>query len=243
MKSNTMTRAIRKLLAFLPAAYGMALASAAPEAARTIEFTCAQFDALPYEQLFYRQGEKAAPLQLRATRRSLPHKLLACDSFEVMIPENKPDGSPGFKVIGATPLPAGAKRVMFLLLPKPDPQPGEHPLRIMALDDSTAHFPSGSFRFANATGIPLHIKFGSTGQNVAVGGILTLKPSSTTEGFLPVVIYEKSGKNLFQTRVFWEAAAREFVMITPPSAPGSPLNLQFISEVVPAPQAQASNFP
>jgi hypothetical protein len=237
-----MKRSLQKLFASLIATCCVGEASAGPEAAPSIEFTCAHVGALPYDELFFRQGKQAEALILRAMRRSLPRKLTAGTTFDVMIPETQPDGSQGFKVIGSAALPPGAKQVMFLLAAKANPQPGKKPIYIMALDDSPQEFPIGSFRFANATRVPLHVKFGSTGQVIASGGIIVIKPSSAKEGFLPVIIAETTGKILFQTRFFWEPKVREFVMISPPSSPEAPLNLQFISEIVqPRPPTSTSS--
>lgn len=207
------------------------------DAGGSLVFTCVIFDPLPIEPLFYRDGKTQTPIVPRTMRRSLPYKLGPETRFDLLTTETLQDGSTGYKIVGTAPIPQGASRVMFLVEPKPQRGPNDLPLNILAVEDSLERFPPGTFRYANATPIPLRIEFGGVGASAAPGETVLIKPRAVDAGFYPVKIFDASGKEIFQTRFFWEPVVREYVIIKPgASVTEGKLSLRFISEVVEPPK-------
>jgi len=203
-----------------------------PQASSSLKFSCVIWNNLSYPTILYRQQNTYLPITLYPQNRSMQYPLAGEKNLNLYIPQVQPDGKPGYRLMGTAPVIPGVKRMLFIIEEKNDAS--GLPLSLFGLDDSLDTFPAGAFRFFNFTDLPLQISFGGT-TTALVPKAITVVPSevSPSGGFVPLVIQNKAGKIVFQTRAFGEPTGREMVFVEPPTGPMGAYSVKFITELLP----------
>jgi hypothetical protein len=212
-------------------------AAAPAKSGAGIEFTCVASQMPENEPVFYRQGKQVAPLEFRNLRRSAVYKLEPTTRFDLVGVKKGEDGASVYHLLGSAPLPADWKKILFLIEPAVAGQENAPPFEIVPLNDSLEEFPAGSFRFLNTTRESLRIRCDREERMLPPGQTTVIKLPGKEEGFFPVTIFGPNNKQLFGSRLFWEPAVRELVVILPPT-PENPqkLRFRFLSEIYTAPK-------
>lgn len=111
------------------------------------------------------------------------------------------DGEEAYPVISSASLPAGASRVLVVLLP--DPANAESPYRSLVFEHDTTKFPLGTYRVINLSSHPVRGAIGKDVVQAAPGAIANLQPKGEAGTIVPVLFefYENERWNrLTETR-------------------------------------------
>ena len=136
----------------------MSDASAQAEVQRgRVTFTMIAVADLPYENLYYRDGQKVTLIELRKGRRSEPYTLSSAEFIELLTDHEDPGLR--YRLIGKAPLVTGTSQMLYFLKKKGSIQPKSVPVGMFGIDDSEDTFPGSSYRFINFINAPLSIEF------------------------------------------------------------------------------------
>ena len=198
----------------------------------TIQFTCVTWDSLPFEEIFYREGDKGLPVVIGRGVRSDPYKMKGVEALQLFIKHVNEEGKKVYKLVGQAAIQPGAKRMLFMI--EKSPTGAELPLRIFGMDDSLVKFPIGSFRFLNSTRTPVQIEFNGSKKAVTPGQFSTIKANAPElGGFVPFLVRNLTGNTVAETRLFAQPRGRKIAILLPPAKPGGRLKLRFLPEVIP----------
>ena len=216
--------------------------SHAQEKARSIQFSCVIWKPLPFETVYYRQGETYLPLKLSPGNRSELYELKGSSALLIYTQEKNEEGDIAYKLVGKSSIPAGMERMLFFLTERSDP--GELPLRLSGIDDSLLSFPRGSCRFVNLTKNPLLVSFGG-GKHMIKPKQMTVVKSKVSKkgGLLPFVVWDRSGK-LYENRYNAHQIGRDMIFILPATRPGGRVLVKMLPQLVaytPTPEAKPAD--
>ena len=199
-----------------------------------VQFTCVTWDNLPYEELFYRDGEDGLPISIGKGVRSDPYPLKTQPALQLYIKATDEDGDTAYELVGQAPLASGAERTLFII--EKNEKDSGLPLRVLSMDDSLRSFPMGAFRFVNSTRTSLKVEFGGS-TNTVVPNQITMVPANAPKlgGFLPFLVKGMNNKVIFETRLFGQPRGRKMVFILPPSRTGGRVKVRFLPEIIPLP--------
>lgn len=192
-------------------------------------FTAIALSAIPYENLYYRNGSKFIEITWKNGRRSDPYPLSEASALELYIDHDDPKKP--YLMVGKAPLVAGTQKMLYFVGQNGSNKEGQLPLKIYGIDDSKDAFPDSSYRFINFVSAPLVIDFNQKRFLVKPGQPKVQKLSlSQAGGFTPFVVRTSKGKVLGGTRLFSHAANREMVLIFPPKKGKKRMDIRFYSE-------------
>jgi hypothetical protein len=192
-------------------------------------FTLAAFEQVTDQQIYYRDGRKMMPVTLKLGRRSEEYKLKADHGLELYIQEINADGESVHVLIGKPAKEKGYAKSLYLI----DQSAQKGKLRIFEMNDSTENFPAGAFRFLNLTNLKIGIKLGSAAKVVAPGGISTLPVRiPKNQQFIPMAMYSSKRTLLAGSRMYCQAAAREFIVIYPPLHDKEKIRLRYLNQLL-----------
>jgi hypothetical protein len=102
-----------------------------------------------------------------------------CDSSRIVFTRrsNPVSATRVDEVLGSVELPAEMKSCILLFLPEPKPAV-EFQSRVIAIDDSSAAFPAGSFRLSNLSQFPVRLELGDDKLAIAPGETKTISDLS-----------------------------------------------------------------
>jgi hypothetical protein len=208
----------------------------------SIQFSCATWDTLPNQELFYQHGGEYLPIELSVGQRSKAYPLKGVEALELFIRKATVAGAAEsnaaveYERVGTAPLLPDAKRMLFLIDAKKDAKKDAKslPLRVLGIDDSLEIFPAGSYRFFNQTPGLLRIDFGGATHDFPPGELKIVTPVlPEAGGFLPVVIKNEQGLSLLENRFLAQRTGRELVIISPPAEGRTGIAIQSLSEIIP----------
>jgi len=197
------------LLLFVAPAFGQS-----NEREQGMPFTCLQWGKLPYEEIFYRNGSEAIPLELYDGRRSQTYFLNVQGVLELYLKPGA-DGSDNLEpvLVGRTTYDPANKRMLFIL--KAAPEGSNLPIGILPIEDSVETFPAGTFRFANFSPEPLTVEIGDTKDRLTPNSIEVFRPKTSPKGgLISMIVYDATGKTVFGRRIFGQPRDRKMVIFT-----------------------------
>ena len=221
---------LNTLLSLLAAIFLVGTSSAEePNKRGHITFTVIPLSSLPYENLYYRNGQKLTPIEIRKSKRSKPYSLSSAEFIELFTDNEDPEQR--YRLIGKAPLVTGTSQILYFLRKNGSKQEGALPLGLFGVDDSEATFPDSSFRFINFINAPLLIEFNEKRFG--------MKPYQSTVrqlnlpeagSFTPFIVKDIQERILGGTRLFSHAASREMVLIFPPEKGKKRLDIRYFSD-------------
>lgn len=196
-----------------------------------VQFNCVTWDKLPFDEIFYREGEEAKLLKIGKKMRLVePQEIKSASTFQLYIKHIDEDDNKILKLVGQAPMPS--KNMLFIL--EKNSENAELPIKIIALDDSLKSFPIGAFRFLNGTRIPVYIDFAGAKQKVEPSQLATIDAKAPElGGFQPFIVRYKSGDIAFESRLFAQPRGRKIAIFLPPTEAGGKLKLRFLPQIVP----------
>jgi hypothetical protein len=226
----TQLRFFYSLLTLLCAITFVSDASAQAKVQRgRVTFTMIAVADLPYENLYYRDGQKVIPIELRKGRRSEPYTLSSAEFIELLTDHEDPELR--YRLIGKAPLVTGTSQMLYFLKEKGSIQPNAVPVGMFGIDDSEGTFPDSSYRFINFINAPLSIEFNKEPFEMKPGQSVVRKLNLTEAGsFTPFLVKDLQGKVLGGTRLFSHAASRKMVLIFPPKQGAKRLDIRYFSD-------------
>ena len=205
------------------------------------QFTCLYWEALPTEKLYFRVGEEFKAIKFENSIRSQNYPLKGMSSFELYRDAKDPkENEPPYDFLSRTAIPTNSPQILFLVIPFKKEDVISY--KVVAMDDSLASFPRGTFRFANFTSQSLLVKFAGEVQKIPASKMteMSCKPGKGG-GFRPFIIGNAKGKQIFGTRLFGQSSGRELVFISPPERAGSDTpRVKFISQLIGKPVLKPS---
>ena len=200
-----------------------------------ISFTCALWDAIPYEALYYQSDNTYLPLKLYKGARSKVYEVTVGpeDRFKLFVPEEGEEGEIIYKLVGVAPLVANTKKVLYVIFPKPADSKGR-PLRLYGIDDSFESSPPASYRFINFTKEKLSVKIAgkTTVVNPKKIKVISYKPSKGG-AFEPFIVRDSSSKKVYETRLICRATGRNILFILPAVKKGGIVKIRSIPQTLP----------
>jgi hypothetical protein len=218
-------------LALLAAFFYFVASSTAAEPSQRggITFTVIALSNLPYENLYYRNGQKVTPIEIRKGRRSESYSLASAEFIELLTDHEDPELQ--YRLIGEAPLVTGTSQMLYFLRESGSNNEGARPLGLFGIDDSEAAFPDSSFRFINFINAPLLLEFNKKRFGLKPGQSEVHRLNLTEAGsFTPFLVKDLQGKVLGGTRLFSHAASREMVLIFPPKEGAKRLDIRYFSD-------------
>ena len=218
------------LFAWLPMQH---LQAQAPQARSSIEFSCVSWEALPFSELFYREGSAYLPLEYRPKVRSQLYPLKGGhQALELYTKGLDEEGQLIYRLVAQAPIVAGTSRMLFFM--QESKRDGGLPISMFGVDDSLTVFPMGSFRFVNTTNVRMQVLFPSARGELPARGMKVLAPEiPDLGGFIPLFVADMEGQIVFETRVFGQPRGRKMVFIQTPTKPGGKVRARFLSEIIP----------
>jgi len=219
------------LLALLAAFFYFVGSSSAEEPSKRggITFTVISLSNLPYENLYYRNGKKFTPIEVRKSKRSKPYPLSSAEFIELFTDHEDPELK--YRLIGKASLITGTSQILYFLRENGSNKEGALPLGLFGVDDSEATFPDSSFRFINFINAPLLIEFDKKRFGMKPGQSKVQKLNLTEAGgFTPFIVKDIEEVILGGTRLFSHAASREMVLIFPPKKGKKRLDIRYFSD-------------
>lgn len=214
----------------------------AQKQAVSIKFSCVIWKQLPFETIYYRQGEKYISLKLSPGNRSELYELKGASALLIYTQEESEEGEIAYKLVGKSSIPAGMSQMLFFLTERSDP--GELPLRLSGIDDSLLSFPRGACRFANLTSVPLAVTFAGKRSIIKPKGMTVVKSKvDTNGGLLPFWIHDHKGTNLYENRYFASQIGRDMFFILPPNRRGGRVNIRLLPQLLAHPPKENGNQP
>jgi hypothetical protein len=199
------------------------------EQAARKRFTLAAFEQVTDQQIYYRDGKKMIPVTLTIGRRSEEYKLKADHGLELYIQEINDKGESVNRLIGKPIEEKGYLRSLYFI----DRSVQSGRLRIFETNDSTKDFPAGAFRFINLTNLRIGVKLGNAAKVVVPGKIVTIPVKlPKNKQFIPMAMYSSKGTLLAGSRMYCQAAAREFIVIYPPSHDKQKIRLRYLNQLL-----------
>lgn len=219
------------VLSLLWAAAPLPLGAQSAAKATSIKFSCVAWENLTISNLFYRQGKKCLPIQLSPGNRSELYTLQDATALELCALAVDDQGKEYYKLIGQAALPEGSERALFFIAERTTAD--GLPLTVSGMDDSLKNFPRGSFRFVNSTPVELKVTFGGVTTPI-VPRAMTVVPSQVSKdgGFLPFLVKDNAGRNVYETRFFAQPTGRDMVFIAPPPKPGDQVLIKFLAQLI-----------
>lgn len=194
-----------------------------------VSFTAIALTQIPYEKVYYRNGEDFIEIKWRNGMRTFPYPLSKAKAFEVFIEHNDPENP--YKLVGKAPLVAGTNKMLYFFAENGAEQEGKLPIRLYGIDDSESAFPESSYRFINFIGMPLVIDFNKKRFLVKPNKPTVKKVNLSKLGaFTPFVVRDTKGKILGGTRLFSHATNREMVLIFRPKKGSKRLDIRYFSD-------------
>jgi len=195
-----------------------------------IVFTAISLSNLPYENIYYRNGEDFIKIEWRNGRRSKPYSLSKAKLLEVFIDHDDPEKP--YLLIGRAALVAGTQTMLYFFGENGSKKEGALPVTLYGIDDSQTIFPDSSYRFINFVKVPLVVDFDKKKRFLIKPGkpiVHKLKLSKGGE-FTPFLLRNTKGKVLGGTRLFSHATNREMVLIFPPKKGSKRMDIRFFSD-------------
>ena len=215
--------------------------SHAQEKARSMKFSCVIWKPLPFETVYYRQGETYIPLKLSPGNRSEIYELKAMALGIYALQETEKEEL-SYKLVGKASIPTGMSRMLFFITERSDP--GELPLRLSGVDDSLLSFPRGSCRFVNMTSVPLAVSFAGKRSIIKPRAMTVLDSKvSTGGGMLPFWIHDRDGNNLYENRYLASHIGRDMFFILPPNKRGGRVNIRLLPQLLAPPPKENGQRP
>lgn len=194
-----------------------------------ITFSVITLSDLPYENLYFRSGKDAVKIDIRNSRRSKPQLVKAAEFFQVYTDSDIPEER--YKLVGKGKFPLGASKALFFLRKSTSSEKTDLPIELFGIDDSTAKFPKGSFRFANFMEAQLNIYIGKEAFRIRPKEFKVQKISLSKDGeFTPFLVKDLNGDTLGGTRLFSHASNREMVLVFPPAKGKKRLDIRYFSD-------------
>ena len=219
------------LLALLAAFFYFVGSSSAAEPSKRggITFTVIALSTLPYENLYYRNGQKVTPIEIRKGRRSESYSLASAEFIELLTDHEDPELQ--YRLIGKAPLITGSSKMLYFLKDVGSNDAGKLPVALFGLDDSEITFPDSSFRFINFINAPLLIEFDNERFGMKPGQSKISKLDLPAGGeFTSFIVKDIEERTLGGTRLFSHAASREMVLIFPPKEGKKRLDIRYFSD-------------
>jgi len=192
-------------------------------------FSAIALSDIPYENLYYRNGDKFIEITWKNGRRSDPYPLSKATSLELFIDHDEPEKP--YLLVGKASLVPNTQKMLYFVGLNSSSQEGQLPLKLYGIDDSETIFPDSSYRFINFVSKPLVIDFNKKRFLVKPGQPKVHKVNlSRAGGFTPFVVRTSKGKVLGGTRLFSHAANREMVLIFPPKKGKNRMDIRFFSD-------------
>ncbi|MCP5538168.1 MAG: hypothetical protein H7A51_18290 [Akkermansiaceae bacterium] len=198
-------------------------------------FSCVSWGKLPYTDIYFSNGGEMERIEMTPGRRSELYSMQRSETFAVYIKKDKPNGKPGWQLVGKTTFPQNAKRMLFLIAkgaPKGNKKEGL-PLSVLGIEDSLDTFPAGTFCFANFTRTVLNVSFGDVSERLSPREIRVFNAKMADKGgLMSLVIRDKKGTPVFARRLFGQPRSRELVFIVSPKKAEGKLKTIIIAEIV-----------
>jgi hypothetical protein len=209
-----------------------------------VEFCCVIWEPLPITAVFYRDGKSFLPLEFSPGNRSRHYPLKDGNALELFEKVTAADGALTYKLVGKTPLVAGARRMLFLV--NPAPNAAGLPLRLYGVNDALDVFPAGTIRFFNFSPTELQVKFAGQASKLPAGEMSLVKSNASENGgFIPFLIGNPKGEVIFETRLFSQPTGRDMVFIGAPAQPGGRVLVKVLPQLIapepPQPAGQQSS--
>lgn len=189
------------------------LLAQAQGSARKIEFTCIAWNGVPAETLFYWDGKKHQPIELKKYKRTDTY-VTQGERFNLFLEQMGDDGEKVYQVIASAPFASDTKKMLYVL--KHGQSNGKFALQIMGMNDAQSVFPRGGFRFVNFTKDKKLVLFEGKKLSIAPGASKIVKASGPEQGgFMPFLIGNHKGEKVFETQIYRQPAGRKMVFIGP----------------------------
>lgn len=207
----------------------------------SVEFSCVIWKPLPFEAVYYRQGETYIPLKLSPSNRSELYELKGASALLIYTQEENEEGEIAYKLVGKSSISASMEKMLFFLTERNDP--GELPLRLSGIDDSLLSFPRGSCRFSNLTNVPLAVSFAGKRSIIKPKAMTVVESKvNTGGGMLPFWIHDRDGNNLYENRYLASHIGRDMFFILPPNKRGGRVNIRLLPQLLaPPPKENEAN--
>lgn len=220
------------LLSLLWTAAPLPLGAQSPSSADSLKFSCAVWEPLSIDPIYYRDGKSYLPLELHPGMRSKLYPLKQADSLELYKDAVGPDGKSTYELVGKAPWVAGARQMLFLV--DSVPNASGLPLRLYGMNDALDIFPPGTFRFFNFSSTTLQVKFGGQVSKLPAGESTVVKSNVSDQGgLLPIYMADANNRIVFENRLFAQPDFREMVFIGNPAKPNGTPRVKFLTQVIP----------
>jgi hypothetical protein len=198
----------------------------------SLEFSCVALSKFKSPPLFYFVSGEYKPLQVPVGAHSPEYKLSNAAVLKLYVERKDEQGDVSYVQCAEAPLMMDCKRMLFIVSRTKDKSPW--PLQLLGMDDSLETFPTGSFRFMNATRVPLEVSINGKRDKIAPRAIAIIAPDvSETGGFYPFTIDGPDGSRFYETKLYGQFHGRETVLIGPPAHDPKRLTIKFLSQVIP----------
>ena len=200
------------------------------EEPKGIVFTAISLSNLPYESIYYRNGEDFIKIEWRNGSRSKPYSLSKAKLLEVFIDHDDPENP--YRLVGRAALVAGTQTMLYFFGENGSKKEGALPVSLYGIDDSESAFPESSYRFINFVKVPLVVYFDKKKRFLIKPGKPVVHKLNLSKGgeFTPFVLRDTKGKVLGGTRLFSHATNREMVLIFPPKKGSKRMDIRFFSD-------------
>lgn len=194
-----------------------------------VSFTAIALTELPYETVYYRNGEEFIEIKWRNTLRTFPYSLSKAKALEVYIDHDDPERP--YKLVGKAPLVSGTGKMLYFFAHNAAQEVGQLPISLYGVDDSKSAFPESSYRFINFTSVPLIVDFNKKRFQVKPSKPTLQKVKLSKSGeFTPFILRDNKGKVLGGTRLFSHASNREMVLIFKPKKDAKRMDIRYFSD-------------
>lgn len=199
-----------------------------------VSFTTIALTDLPFENLYYRDGNKAKLIAVTSNRRSTPLPLPKSETpfFELYTDPVDPEAEDAqYQMVGRAPLITGTKSMLFFLRENASTKVDALPIEIFGVDDSRTKFKESTFRFFNFMSSPLLVEFDRNKFVVTPKSSIIKRLNLSKEGaFTPFILRNMKGETVGGTRLFSHASNREMVLIFPPKKGRKRLDIRYFSD-------------
>ena len=195
-------------------------------------FSLVTWEALSFDQIYFRQGKDFIPIKLLPGNRSKLFDLKGMTSLELYVAEESEEDEQTFKLVGKAPVLQRVSRMLFFITERKEP--GKLPLRLSGMDDSLLTFPRGACRFFNLTNVPLAVKFAGKMSLIKAKDMTVVESKvEANGGLLPFIIFDRKGTNLYENRYFAQQIGRDMIFILPPKREGGRVNIRLLPHLMP----------
>lgn len=217
------------LLSFIPQTSFAQKAPKTPKV-KNYFFTCATWNNLSSEEIFYRSGKSYFPVEFINGERSNSYPLNRSHPFELYAKSFDDKGDTTYNLLGKAKIPSDTRHILFIVEKASDSS--DPSLKIFGINDDLSSFPRGSYGFLNFTNTPLNINYDSELANVKPGKISIIIPKGAKGGFKPLYIRNKRNDVIYSTRLYRQMNGREIAIILPSLDKRRPIKMRYLTQAI-----------